>query len=649
MLVPMMKEDMERRAANWRAAGSPQAANAGRGLGLYDAPDVAMPFAEFLRHPEVARQLHNGVTFQLAGLTPVSLDPEAPPVRKCIDAFPEELGHFAAEVAEVRARDTALLAPNEHDAVSMLSFFIARPFGWEKMVASNALPRYKGWHSMAAPKILEEGTELLQVLTMEGKRLGDEHHKCIQADLKRELSIKTCTGIPLAFDSKDRINVTKLFESEIKRLNSLDDELEGVTTKITVSHRNKLDNSVRDSLLGLSSAEMAPMKYAAVLMQPHLDARTSHFLVSSSFRLNASYAVAVGISPHPRRWLSHDEYSCHYESKGGGGRVAGKLKLYFPKEHHDRPYEAMTAMCYLERAPEVDGGDFFATFLGETMAFLKSSTFTEPKSRATVTFCAARPMFGFFNPPRIREWLEYHRVIHKIPSFIFYDAGAIHAGLKAVLDPFINAGLLSLIDTRPLLKFPLHAQGQVHNVNECLWRTHITSDWTIYFDLDEYLWVKPPATLATISEKHKDAAFISFGNILWYVRCYDRNGTDGDGPPLFAVERYLHRRLEATGGSLADGYWGRRKYMLNPRKVKVGQVHGPTVFDGKEALLHAEDDAVLHHYRGLALDPARQNGPLLGLKPCRGGKGERLVYSEAIASLAARARKCPLGKNVEGC
>jgi hypothetical protein len=132
VLVPMMAEDMDARAAARNGAAPPPGASAYNG-------SLIMPLAEFAKHPFVADLLHNGATFQLLGLTNNSVSaPEGSPgadaataaaLRACVRAG----GAPAAALAAAAQRrlsdemDVVLLKERLYDSVATLAGSLGRP------------------------------------------------------------------------------------------------------------------------------------------------------------------------------------------------------------------------------------------------------------------------------------------------------------------------------------------------------------------------------------------------------------------------------------------------------------------------------------------------------------------------------------------
>lgn len=89
----------------------------------WEGPEGAMPLREFIGHPVAHELLHNGATFQVAGLTNNSKFGNATAVRSCVAAWPR-LGERVLAVA--KARLDAMLYVGLADRQEEATLFFAR-------------------------------------------------------------------------------------------------------------------------------------------------------------------------------------------------------------------------------------------------------------------------------------------------------------------------------------------------------------------------------------------------------------------------------------------------------------------------------------------------------------------------------------------
>lgn len=96
-LVPWMREDLfaRRDARKLRKVTEIEHPN-----DPYNMEEVIMPLDTFINHPVVHEIIHNGATFQIAGLTNNSYLEESHFIRHCVRTHPE-LGKFVLDVAKI--------------------------------------------------------------------------------------------------------------------------------------------------------------------------------------------------------------------------------------------------------------------------------------------------------------------------------------------------------------------------------------------------------------------------------------------------------------------------------------------------------------------------------------------------------------------
>ena len=110
-------------------------------------------------------------------------------------------------------------------------------------------------------------------------------------------------------------------------------------------------------------------------------------------------------------------------------------------------------------------------------------------------FYCGSSLYGDLNPQRIREWMAYHAKFFGPRShFIFHDAGGVHPKVREVLEPWIRAGRVTLQDITEQEQFDGYYHNQFLIVNDCLHRHKFMASWTLFFDVDEYIYISPRKT-----------------------------------------------------------------------------------------------------------------------------------------------------------
>lgn len=117
-LVPWMREDLFAR----RDARKHGKVSSTKLIGdSYDVDVVAMPLHVFINDPIAHDIIHNGATFQVAGLTNNSYSAESHEVRHCVRKHPR-LGHYVLNVAKMRLDDMLYVGLTEDHKESATMF-----------------------------------------------------------------------------------------------------------------------------------------------------------------------------------------------------------------------------------------------------------------------------------------------------------------------------------------------------------------------------------------------------------------------------------------------------------------------------------------------------------------------------------------------
>ncbi|CAI7799491.1 unnamed protein product, partial [Closterium sp. NIES-53] len=219
------------------------------------------------------------------------------------------------------------------------------------------------------------------------------------------------------------------------------------------------------------------------------------------------------------------------------------------------------------------------------------------------------------SPPRLREWLDYHRAAAGAASFVLYRHSKSHwpTELRQAVGEYERMGMVEVTDIVGADK----EQEKILALQDCLYRTALSSTWTLPLDLDEYLSASPPATLPSLLSASSPSSlaassYLSLGAVRWSTEVclgeadvvkVEREGIGGEGGEedeadaagdgggrgnssssgiVFAVERAVFREAapvcsaDVAGGggeadaALCEGDAGTRRVIVNPRKVRMG-------------------------------------------------------------------------------
>eukprot|EP00249_Psilotum_nudum_P014716 c24962_g1_i2 orf=58-1461(+) len=118
LLVPWMREDLFRRRSE-RVAGLMAIPNEDQNP--YNISSVAMPLHEFIQHHQTFELVHNGATFQVAGLSNNSFHGNAQKIRSCVVKYPE-LGTHVLRVAKMHLNKMLYVGLTEKHEESARAF-----------------------------------------------------------------------------------------------------------------------------------------------------------------------------------------------------------------------------------------------------------------------------------------------------------------------------------------------------------------------------------------------------------------------------------------------------------------------------------------------------------------------------------------------
>ncbi|WOK96846.1 protein-tyrosine sulfotransferase-like isoform X2 [Canna indica] len=217
----------------------------------YDMEDMAMPLHEFINDPIAHELVHNGATFQVAGLTNNSYMLESHSVRDCVRKHPE-LGHFVLEVAKHRLNHMLYVGLTEEHKRSakmftnlvgaqVLSQLETVNSDFEQATSNNTEPS----SSFSDPEPNESnqvedssnhtsnsnGSSPHLELARENMtvdKLMEKYEKCISNLRKSQATRRTMSLqkiAPVNFSRHARLSVPISILQQIQNLNSLDIEL----------------------------------------------------------------------------------------------------------------------------------------------------------------------------------------------------------------------------------------------------------------------------------------------------------------------------------------------------------------------------------------------------------------------------------------
>ncbi|KAH1115371.1 hypothetical protein J1N35_008749 [Gossypium stocksii] len=136
-LVPWMREDLFARRDARKTGGTSDFTSGDP----YNMEDIVMPLLNYINNPIAHEIVHNGATFQIAGLTNNSYLPESHEVRHCVDKY-NNLGAYVLQVAKKRLDNMLYVGLTEDHRESATMF--ANVVGQQvisQLVNSNAIEK----------------------------------------------------------------------------------------------------------------------------------------------------------------------------------------------------------------------------------------------------------------------------------------------------------------------------------------------------------------------------------------------------------------------------------------------------------------------------------------------------------------------------
>lgn len=245
------------------------------------------------------------------------------------------------------------------------------------------------------------------------------------------------------------------------------------------------------------------------------------FIQMGAYRGGPNTFAVVGLASKPLHVFAKPTFLCEWLPHGGAAASAVAGHTILPDWGYGRVYTAVVVNCTFSAATGADGsggrliisastgggGDRSANATERIEALVEAPgdvnaaapPWAAPPQHEYL-YCGS-PLYGNLSPQRVREWLAYHARLfggHRRAHFVLYDAGGVHAGVMEVLRPWMEKGLVSLHDVREQERFDGYYHNQFLVVNDCLHRHRFAARWIFFFDLDEFLYIPPPATLSSL-------------------------------------------------------------------------------------------------------------------------------------------------------
>ncbi|KVI09339.1 hypothetical protein Ccrd_012277, partial [Cynara cardunculus var. scolymus] len=247
-LVPWMMEELFARQDVRKRKGPPYA----YGNDSYNMEEIVVPLHEFINHPVALDIIHNGATFQVAGLTNNSNIWAAHEVRHCVMTY-QTLGKYVLEVAKVITRlDDMLYVGLTEDHRGSATMFANLVGGQviSQLVASNPGTGTVNYNKSEQDSLFSKARFGTSHDQMAVEKLTEAYETCI-SKLRSSQSKRRINSLrrisPANFTKEARRHVSEAVLKQITLLNSLDIELYKHAQKIFKRQQHVMEQKLLNS------------------------------------------------------------------------------------------------------------------------------------------------------------------------------------------------------------------------------------------------------------------------------------------------------------------------------------------------------------------------------------------------------------------
>jgi galactan beta-1,4-galactosyltransferase len=243
------------------------------------------------------------------------------------------------------------------------------------------------------------------------------------------------------------------------------------------------------------------------------------FVQFGAYRGGPRTFAVVGLASKPTHMFGTPYFKCEWvpnPNPAGGGPVRTKAYKMLPDWGYGRVYTVVVVNCTFPSNPNSgnSGGRllvhaYYSTSSRrhESFVALEEAPGAYDEARYAPPFpydylyCGSS-LYGNLSADRMREWVSYHaRFFGPRSHIVLHDAGGVSPEVKAVLDPWVRAGRVTVQDIRAQAEYDGYYYNQFLVVNDCLHRYRHAANWTFFFDVDEYIYLPDGRTLEEVLGK----------------------------------------------------------------------------------------------------------------------------------------------------
>ncbi|GLJ39209.1 hypothetical protein SUGI_0799880 [Cryptomeria japonica] len=413
---------------------------------------------------------------------------------------------------------------------------------------------------------------------------------------------------------------------------------------------SRVDNMAFNSTAGPAKSEELPSKEEEEEESKNKQVFRAYgraaylFIQMGAYRGGANTFAVVGLASKPLHVYGKPGFECEWIPGDSTLRpVKGKALKILPDWGYGRVYTVVVVNCTFAEPVGDDGGggqlilyanngqDFEhperILALNEKEKSYNASVFTGPPPYDYL-YCGSS-LYGDLNPQRMREWIAYHAKFFGARShFVFHDAGGVNSEVREVLEPWIQAGRVTLQDIRDQEQFDGYYHNQFLIVNDCLHRYKFMAKWTFFFDVDEFLYISRGRSIDSIVQEY--SGYTQFTIQQYHMSdkiCLDHSDSAKHSRE-WVFEKLVFR-------DVAKGIRRDRKYAVQARNVEATGVHMSENFHGKKK--HTMDMIRYYHYHNTLSN--RKELCRIFVKPSMKGnvtwiEGTPYVYDGRLKALA---------------
>ncbi|KAJ4891566.1 hypothetical protein Rs2_31314 [Raphanus sativus] len=365
----------------------------------------------------------------------------------------------------------------------------------------------------------------------------------------------------------------------------------------TVLSSSSSPENFTTSLAAATQVDPTPSDPNKRVFQPFGNA-AALFVLMGAYRGGPTTFAVVGLASKPIHVFGKPWFKCEWLSTNGTSLRAKAVKI-LPDWGYGRVYTVVVVNCTFPSNPNSDnsGGKLMlnAYYDESPKLFERFATLEEPAGsyspppqhhRYDYLYCGSS-LYGNVSSSRMREWMAYHAWFFGDRShFVFHDAGGVSPEVRAVLEPWIRAGRVTVQDIRDQAKYDGYYYNQFLIVNDCLHRYRHAADWTFFFDVDEYIYLPDGNTLESVLKEFSGyTQFTIEQNPMSSVLCL--NDSTQDYPRQWGFEKMLFR--ESRTNVRRD-----RKYAIQAKNAFATGVHMSENVVGKT--LHKTETKIRYYH-----------------------------------------------------